>query len=76
MKIIKSDYINKNEAPTDSCDECSNYFDLSEFDQVFVVQTDDELLTFCDDYICYHNYCAESNFHFYSYSCLKRTRKE
>jgi hypothetical protein len=57
-------------------DWCSNYFDLSEFDQVFVVQTDDELLTFCDDYICYHNYCAESNFHFYSYSCLKRTRKE
>ena len=57
MKTIQEAYIHKNQAPTDSCDDCSSWFDLSELDQVFVVQTEyDELLTFCDDYVCYHNY--------------------
>ena len=57
MKILQSDYIHKNEAITDSCDDCFNWFDLSELDQVYVVQTeDDELFTFCNDYVCYHNF--------------------
>mgnify|MGYP003124594644 CR=1 FL=1 len=57
MKVIQSDYINKHESPSESCDECFDWFDLNELDQVFVVQTEeDELLVFCDDYTCYHNY--------------------
>tara|TARA_R100000734_G_scaffold17975_1_gene14514 strand:- start:780 stop:989 length:210 start_codon:yes stop_codon:yes gene_type:complete len=57
MKIIQSDYIHKNDIPTDICDDCSNSFDLNQSDQVFVIQTeDDELFAFCNDYNCYHNY--------------------
>lgn len=57
MKIIQSDYIHKNEAPTDSCDECHDRFDLSDQEQVFVVQTeDDELFAFCDSHTCYDDY--------------------
>ena len=57
MKILQSDYIHKNEAITDSCDECSSLFELSELDQVYVVQTeDDEIFSFCNEYNCYHNF--------------------
>ena len=57
MKILKKDYINKNEFIESQCEYCNEWFDVYFDDEIFVVQLEnDTLLTFCDDYFCYENY--------------------
>ena len=57
MKVINKDYINKNEFIDNHCEFCCEWFDIFFDDKIYVIQLEnDTILTFCNDYNCYHNW--------------------